>query len=173
MGLVACGARIFTTLMKLDDAQRAKVSGWIADGLKLSEIQNKITSELDLRMTYMEVRLLVDDLKLVPRDIERAPTPNPDLSKTPEPQAQTPATPPPTTAPAGTARVAVSVDQLARPGAVVSGKVTFTDGNEASWYFDQSGRLGLSPKVAGYRPSPEDLQQFQMSLESELSRMGF
>ena len=56
--------------MTLDDTQRKKVAGWVQDGLKLSEIQNRITSELGLRLTYMEVRFLVDDLKLVPKDIE-------------------------------------------------------------------------------------------------------
>jgi len=69
--------------------------------------------------------------------------------------------------------VAVVVDHLARPGAVVSGKVTFSDGNKADWYIDQNGRLGLAPQQTGYRPPAADLQQFQAALESELSRMGF
>jgi hypothetical protein len=69
--------------------------------------------------------------------------------------------------------VSVSVDQIARPGAVVSGKVTFSDGNTAIWYFDQTGRLGLSPQQPGYRPPPADLQQFQMLLETELAKMGY
>ena len=53
--------------MKLDDAQRKKVTEWIAQGLKLSEIQKRLGSELDLHLTYMDVRLLVDDLKLTPK----------------------------------------------------------------------------------------------------------
>ena len=32
--------------MNLDDAQRKTVAGWIADGLKLSEIQNRLSTEL-------------------------------------------------------------------------------------------------------------------------------
>ena len=68
--------------------------------------------------------------------------------------------------------VSVSVDTLARPGALVSGKVTFSDGNRAEWYLDQSGRLGLVPQTPGYRPPAGDVQQFQMALESELSKMG-
>ncbi len=67
----------------------------------------------------------------------------------------------------------MNVDQLARPGAVVSGKVTFSDGIQAEWFFDQTGRLGLVPQQAGYRPPAADLQQFQRALETELSRMGF
>jgi hypothetical protein len=64
------------------------------------------------------------------------------------------------------------VDQITRPGAVVSGKVTFSDGNRAEWYLDQSGRLGLAPELAGYRPPAADVQQFQVALEAELSKMG-
>ena len=69
--------------------------------------------------------------------------------------------------------MSVQVDQLARPGAVVSGKVKFTDGNMAEWYFDQMGRLGLVPQKPGYRPPASDLQQFQSLLDSELNKMGF
>ena len=65
------------------------------------------------------------------------------------------------------------VDQLTRPGALVSGKVTFTDGKSAEWYLDQMGRLGLVPKGQGYKPSQDDLMDFQAELQSELARLGF
>jgi hypothetical protein len=162
-------------LMTLDETQRKKVAGWIADGLKLSEIQNRLASELGVRMTYMDVRLLVDDLKLTPKDI--------DPPKPPTPVAAPAGAPPQKSAgglklddapaPEGSVSgVSVSVDQLARPGAVVSGKVTFSDGKKAEWYIDQTGRLGLVPQEAGYRPPAGDVQQFQIALEAELSKMG-
>lgn len=164
--------------MNLDESQRKKVSEWIAQGMKLSDIQTKLGSEFGVRMTYMEVRLLVDDLKLTPKDVEPVKAP---------PSALTAATPPPTSAksspaaplepaeaePAPAGALSVSVDQLARPGAIVSGKVTFSDGNRAEWYLDQMGRLALSPQKTGYRPPPADLQQFQAALETELSKLGF
>ena len=160
--------------MTLDDNQRKKVAQWLADGMKISEIQNHLASELGVRMTYMDVRLLVDDLKLVPKDTE---PPKPIAPVVPGPAAQpagAPALNPEKPAVAGAAgKVSVSVDQLTRPGAVVSGKVTFSDGNMAEWYIDQTGRLGLAPKEAGYRPPPADLQQFQAALEMELSKLGF
>src|SRR5262245_54980222 len=164
--------------MNLDEAQRKKVAEWIAQGLKLSEIQNRLSTELNLRLTYMDVRLLVDDLKLTPKDAERSkPAPNSPLAEVP-PTKPAPVTPAkgartetaPTAAPGG---VSVTVDQIARPGAVVSGKVTFSDGNRADWYFDQSGRLGLVPQQSGYRPPAGDVQQFQAALDSQLSKMGF
>jgi len=165
--------------MNLDEAQRKKVAEWIAQGLQLSEIQNRLGSELGLRLTYMEVRLLVDDLKLTPKDVERPKAPQSPLaapsaagvsssadSKVPMAKAPEAAEP----APAG--GVSVAVDQLTRPGAVVSGKVTFSDGNRAEWYLDQTGRLGLVPQQPGYRPPPADVQQFQAALETELSKLG-
>jgi len=164
--------------MNLDDAQRKKVAEWIKQGCKLSEIQNRLASELGLHLTYMDVRLLVDDLKLTPKDIEPPKTAAGVFpAKGPTAAAATASRPAgalQTTGPApGTGSVSVDVDQIARPGAVVSGKVTFSDGNVAEWYFDQAGRLGLVPQKTGYRPSASDLQQFQALLDAELSQLGF
>jgi hypothetical protein len=165
--------------MNLDEAQRKKTAEWIKQGLRLSDIQNRLASELGLSLTYMEVRLLVDDLKLVPKDVEPVKTSGALLASA---GAAGPAAPGgrPSAAVAGAGaakpgpgRLSVSVDQLARPGAMVSGKVTFSDGNAAEWYLDQSGQLGLIAQQPGYRPPPADLQQFQMALDAELNRMGF
>lgn len=164
--------------MNLDESQRKKVTEWIGQGLKLSEIQNRLDSELGLRLTYMDVRLLVDDLKLTPKDPE---PPKPSASPLTAPgapdkqptSAQPASAPPITPEPAAAAgKVSVSLDHLTRPGSVVSGKVTFSDGQKADWYLDQTGRLGLAPQKQGYRPPPGDLQQFQMEIESQLAKMG-
>ena len=154
--------------MNLDDEQRNKVAEWIAQGLKLSEIQNRLVSELGVVMTYMDVRLLVDDLKLTPKDVE-PPKPSRLAAQPAGPGSPTTASP---QAPA-TGSVSVRVDQIARPGTLVSGKVTFSDGMTADWHLDQTGRLGLAAHQAGYRPVAADLQQFQATLDAELSKMGF
>jgi hypothetical protein len=161
--------------MNLDDTQKKKVAEWIAQGLKLSEIQKRLDAELGARLTYMEVRLLVDDLKLTPKDVEPAKPAASALTGSANrstPAAAAPPAPAPSGAP-GTGKVSITVDQLTRPGAVVSGKVTFSDGNQAEWYFDQTGRLALAAQRPGYRPSPGDLQQFQTALDTELSKLGF
>ena len=162
------------------------MAGWIAEGLKVSEIQKRLDAELGVRMTYMEVRLLLDDLSLVPKDQPSSigekqlgqslaqgakpgsapPASTPQISGT---AAQTP-TKTPTVAPG---KVSVNVDAVTQPGTLVSGTVTFSDGNTASWYLDQTGRLGLAPKQQGYRPSPEDVEDFQIELQSELQKLGF
>ena len=165
--------------MNLDEAQRKKVAEWIAQGLKLSEIQNRLASELGVTLTYMDVRLLVDDLKLTPKDVERPKPSQSALAATSAPPARarpsSPASGATATEPAPQAGpgVSLSVDPVVRPGALVSGKVTFSDGNQADWYIDQAGRLGLVPQQTGYRPPATDLQQFQLSLESELAKLGY
>ena len=158
--------------MNLDQTQRNKVAEWIAQGLKLAEIQNRLNSEFGLRATYMEVRFLVDDLKLTPKDPEPVkPTASVLTAPDATPGAAKAASPTPSAA-AKPAGVSVSVDQITRAGALVSGKVTFTDGNTAEWYLDQMGRLSLAPQKQGYRPPAADVQQFQAALEAELSRLG-
>jgi hypothetical protein len=167
--------------MQLTEEQKNKVAQWIEDGVKLSEIQSKLGSEFDIRLTYMEARMLVDDLKLLPKDPEEPVKPvpeqqgqgsgHPDSAGTvPHPeQAEHVAE-----APAAAGQVTVTTDTLARPGAMVSGKVTFSDGQTAGWYLDQfSGQLGLVPPFPGFKPPQQDVRQFQMLLDRELSRLGF
>ena len=166
----------------LDEAQRTKVAEWVAQGLKLSDIQNRLATDLGIRLTYMEVRLLVDDLKLTPKDPEPVKPADSPLSAPAAPPAKggrpasgRPGVPAagPASAAGGPGRVSVSVDQLTRPGAVVSGKVTFSDGNTGAWQIDQMGQLGLIPSKSGYRPPASDMQAFQMALETELAKLGF
>jgi hypothetical protein len=144
----------------LDHAQRQKVAAWINEGLKLAEIQKRLESELGLRLTYLEVRFLVDDLKLKPKD----PPPPAKPAVKPE-DALSPA-------PAAPGKVTVNVDQLARPGALVSGKVKFSDGKTAEWILDQAGRLGIVPSDKGYKPATADVQEFQLLLQQELQKLG-
>jgi hypothetical protein len=169
--------------MQLDEAKRQKVSGWIAEGAKLSEIQSRLAAEFGINLTYMEARLLVDDLKLVPKDpeppvvIAPAPAPIPAAPGVPanlaaEAKAVVPQPEPAGAAPLGSS-VSVVVDQITRPGAIVSGKVTFSDGQLADWYLDQTGRLAVVPKVQGYKPAPADVQQFQLALEREVTKLGY
>jgi hypothetical protein len=66
----------------------------------------------------------------------------------------------------------VGVDTVTRPGFMMSGKVTFSDGQKAAWYIDQYGRPGLAPETPGYRPSQADVMDFQAALESELAKSG-
>ena len=169
--------------MNLNDAQKKSVVEWIAQGMKLSEIQRRINSEFGIVMTYIEVRFLVDDLKLTPKDPE---PPKPvELAGRQSGGDSTIAGPAPLKGEANKVMsdanqevppgggVSVKVASVARPGALVSGSVTFSDGNSAEWHLDQMGRLGLSPKQPGYKPSPADLEAFQIELQEALQKLGF
>ena len=166
--------------MNLDESQKKQVSTWIADGMKLAEIQKRLITEFGVNLTYMEVRFLVDDLKLVPKDpappkAPAAPPAEPSLAAPSAPSAPAPeggliGQEPPATA---GGNVSVNVDAVTRPGALVSGTVLFSDGQSAAWYLDQMGRLGIVPKQQGYKPAAADLESFQRGLEAELSKLGF
>ncbi|MFP4541848.1 MAG: hypothetical protein ACLFR7_09480 [Opitutales bacterium] len=158
--------------MNLSEEQKATVAAWVAAGDNLAEIQRKLESELGLKMTYMDVRFLIDDLSLELADKPRVDR-NMDLSKGPPPPAGG-------GAPGGAAdgqdvlgKVSLTVDKLARPGAMVSGSVTFSDGVKASWLLDQMGRLALDGAGPGYRPPESDLEEFQVQLSSALRDAGY
>ena len=164
--------------MNLTDDQKKQVSVWITEGAKLAEIQSRLAAEFGIKLTYMDTRFLVDDLKLVPKDPEppKAPEPapaaKPPLAAKPVPPGEEPDEVLPPTAPNG-GKVSVTVDQITRPGAIVSGKVTFTDGQTADWYLDQMGRLGVVPKQQGYKPAAADVQEFQIALQQEMAKLGY
>ncbi len=170
--------------MNLTDAQKQQISTWLEQGLKVADVQKKISAELGVSMTYMEVRFLLDDLRLKPKDPEppKQPAPNSPLAA---PTPGTTAGPAKPIAPASAAPLApeadapglggvkLSTDAIARPGTIVSGKVTFSDGQTADWYLDQMGRMGVVPAQKGYKPSQADVMEFQELLQLELQKMGF
>ncbi|HWL53304.1 MAG TPA: hypothetical protein VNQ90_12785 [Chthoniobacteraceae bacterium] len=164
--------------MQLTEEHRQAVAQWVAQGATLAEVQKRLGEEFDVRLTYMEARFLVDDLELKLQEAE---------TKKPEAEADA-AGPGAGAAPSGlvdesgapiadetagaAGGVQVSLDKIVRPGALVSGKVTFSDGVQAEWYLDQTGRFGLMPPTPEYRPSPDDMADFKIALERELQRQG-
>ena len=175
--------------MELSEEQKKTVAVWIAEGLKLSEIQERMGDLWGMRITYMEARFLVDDLKLMPKDPEPPAQPASDLASSGASGADAdgamdslsgdhPGDP----ALAGDADggggpksaggVTVKVDTITRPGAMVSGSAGFSDGQTVQWHIDQFGRMGMVPPSPGYRPPAEDIPKFQMLLDQQLSRMG-
>ena len=146
--------------MSLTDDQRAAISKWIEEGASLSDIQKRLKEEFQISLTYLEARLLADDLKLALKEPERPIEPPP----LPTPDKATSST---------SGKVSVTIDQITRPGAMVSGRTTFSDGQTAEWYLDQTGRLGLNPSTPGYRPSQQDVMDFQVELEKLARNQGF
>lgn len=150
--------------MELSAEQKSQLRVWVAEGANVAEVQRRIESEFALRMTYMDVRFLIDDLDLALAE-KPAPKKTENLEKSPSPGASGPL--------GGPGKVAVTVDKLMRPGALVSGSVTFTDGVKATWLLDEMGRLGLDGVAPTYRPPADDMAVFQRELQAELKKAGF
>ena len=53
LNIDVCSAARNIPRMNLDEGQRGRVAEWIEQGLKLSEIQDKLSAELGVSMTYM------------------------------------------------------------------------------------------------------------------------
>lgn len=79
----------------------------------------------------------------------------------------------PAVPPEGAGSLSVEVDRIMRPGTVVSGSVTFSDGVSGKWALDQYGRLMLETPQKGYQPSATDVQAFQRELQTQLARQGY
>lgn len=73
----------------------------------------------------------------------------------------------------GGGNVKIELDRLMRPGAMVSGSVTFSDGVSGKWALDQYGRLMLDTGKPGYQPSAPDVQAFQRELSAQLQKHGY
>lgn len=148
--------------MTLSNEQKQLVAEWVNSGIELKDLQNKIREEFDISLTYMDVRFLVDDLDLSLQD-----KPEPETS---EPQAPADILQDDSASAGG---VSMEVDKLTVPNAIISGTVTFSDGETAKWLIDNTGRPGLVPDTQGYRPTPEDIQEFQKLLTEALQKQGF
>lgn len=75
--------------------------------------------------------------------------------------------------PAGAGSVTLDLDRIVRPGFMISGTVTFSDGVSGKWALDQMGRLLLETAQKGYKPGPADVQAFQHELQAQLQRQGY
>jgi hypothetical protein len=157
----------------LTDEQVARIREWAEAGDGVPEIQKKLREELDLRVTYLDTRFLLEDLK-----IELKPTPEPEPEKADEAdddgdldELGTDETVDSTAE--GSGGVTLTVDTVLRPGAIISGRADFGGGQTASWWLDQMGRLGLDASDPGFRPTEEQAIAFQKELRKVIQKSGF
>lgn len=150
--------------MNLSPELKEQLIGWVREGQSLSQLQRAL-EEAGTKLTYMEVRFLLDDLAI---DLPKATEPQEEEGDTAKPPVQD--TVEADLEPAGGA-VTVEVDRLTRPGAIASGSVVFSDGTKATWALDQMGRLALDAGSPDYRPPSEDIAEFQSQLRSALEGM--
>ena len=163
---------------KLSDDQMAQIRQWAADGAQLADIQKRLEKEMEIRLNYMDTRFLVLDLAIEIRNLaeeeaealreEQEAAEDKHSSPVEEKDALTEddiEVLPPAGAPEAGDKVTVSVDEIARPGVMASGRVTFADGQGGMWYIDEMGRLGMDLDTEGYRPAEADVMAFQRELQ--------
>ncbi len=146
---------MFSTSQLTSD-QKDALKQKATEGATMPDLQKLLKDDYNISITYMETRLLILDLGI---ELKEEPKEAPAKEEIPA-------------APVPTGFVDVTMDSLTLPGALVSGKVTFSDGEKAIWMLDQSGRPGLDPDTPGYRPTPEDIAEFQKHLRDLIQKSG-
>ena len=116
---------------------------------------------MEVTLTFMDTRFLMADLGVViqPPASETAPA---EPLEAPSLLDST-----------ATGKVTMTVDEFPLPNTMVSGRVTFTDGENAGWYLNERGQLGLEPPFPGYQAPEADIAAFQEQLQLELQRAGY
>ena len=159
----------------LSKEQKAAIAQWAEEGADLPGIQKRLKGELGLNVTYMDARLLVLDLGIQIKVEEEEETNSSGEAQEVQIQEEVTFSGPPEAlggdAPLGEASansVEFTTDEVTRPGAVVSGGITFSDGVKAVWLVDEYGRPGLEPETPGYQPSEADLGEFEKHLRTLL-----
>jgi hypothetical protein len=140
---------------QLSETQIESIKSWAAEGAQLPDIQLRMKEEFGISVTYMDTRFVVLDLgiELIQEKVEE---PVPEIMEAPIP----------------TGEVMVTMDAIARPGSIVSGKTVFSDGESAIWMLDQTGRPSLDPDTPGYQPNKEDIMEFQKQLRALIESTG-
>ncbi|MDC0272893.1 hypothetical protein OAK93_00815 [bacterium] len=147
----------------LSSEQVEMVKGWVAEGAQMADVQRRLKDDFGFNVTYMDTRFLSLDLELnfqvneeeaKAEEVIEAPQvqEEPDLEGTQSDGGS----------------VLASLDQVARPGSMVSGTVTFSDGMKGLWLIDEMGRPSIDPDQPGYQPSEADLVSFQEELKGLL-----
>jgi len=147
----------------LSSEQVEMVIGWVAEGAQMADVQRRLKDDFGFNVSYMDTRFLSLDLELnfqVNEEEAKAEEviEAPQVQEEPDLEG---------TKPDG-GSVSASLDQVARPGSMVSGTVTFSDGMKGLWLIDEMGRPSIDPDQPGYQPSEADLVSFQEELKGLL-----
>lgn len=148
-----------------DQERNQLIARKLGEGLSLSDVQKFLAAEHGIRMTYLDLRLLAAELPVDWARHEPAKPPSPPPVQVEDDLDADDDMP-------GLGRTVVTISKLVRPGAAMSGEVTFASGARAEWFLDAMGRLGLNPASDSARPSQDDLREFQTELQRKLSGMA-
>ena len=141
---------------QLTAEQISAIKGWASEGAQLPEIQGRIREVMNHAVTYMDTRFLILDLG-IELHVEKEPEPTPEATESPI---------------LADGMTHATMDAVPLPGSLVSGKVTFSDGELGVWTLDQTGRPTLDFDTVGYQPSREDIMEFQQQLRALIEKSG-
>nr|HPN83975.1 hypothetical protein [Victivallales bacterium] len=153
--------------VKRMDAKEIKsiVSKMLDNGAGLSEIQRKLSDEHQVRMTFLDLKLIVSEIKDAAQTLDR------NSGKSEQKEAVVSQVQEGNDESAdGTVETeimdegatVVELDKLLKPGTALSGNVKFASGAKADWAIDNYGRFTLSNATG--KPTSEDIALFQAEL---------
>jgi hypothetical protein len=148
-----------------DQERNQLIAQKLGEGMSLSDLQKLLSREYGIQMTYLDLRLLAADLPVDWKRQEPVRKPEPAKPAALDEDDDDDGGP-------SSGRTVVTVSKLIRPGAAMSGEVTFASGAKAEWFLDASGRLGLNPAADSKRPTQDDVREFQVELQRKLGGMG-
>ena len=158
----------------LSDDQISTIKAWAESGDVLADIQRKMNDDMEIKVTYLETRFMLEDLK-----IELLPEPEPEPEEedsteeaSPEAEDGEAADDPADEKIPTEDEAVVSIDKIQKPGALISGKVTFAGGLTTPWWLDQMGQLGMEPFDEDFKPSEAQLMSFQKELQAAIQKSG-
>ena len=143
----------------MNDAEVTKIlATYLQQGLTLNEIHKLLADEHNHKITFMELRLLSADIEDM--DWSQFDPKKEEVSEeeSADDEAENLA---------GTTRIEVS--KVQDPKFMYSGSVTFISGVRGKWFVDRMGQLGLDLDDESLQPDEEDMQDFQMKLQQQLT----
>ncbi|MCF7791011.1 MAG: hypothetical protein K9L78_02320 [Victivallales bacterium] len=155
----------------MDSKIKRFVSKLLNEGVSLSDIQKRLQTEKDYKITFFDLRLLASELENIDWSKQKADVEAAEAKKkAKEEEEKAVKTDLENEAADDTGKTVVELSKLKRPGAVASGSVKFASGVRADWVIDQYGRLGLENNSG--EPNEKDIQEFQEELQKKMAGGG-
>ena len=144
----------------MDDKEIKQIVGAnLHEGKTLNEIHKILADEHNVKITFMELRLLSAELEDMDWSVfdpkKEEPEESDDDLEAQEVSGEVES---------GTQ---IELHKVQRPGAMMSGSVVFLSGIKGEWYVDQFGALGLNVDD-DKDPTEEDMEDFQLTLRRKL-----
>ncbi len=148
--------------MLTDKERDAFIAAKLNEGMRLADIQTVLEKEHGVRLNYFELRMIAAGLEQINWQ-----------KQDPAKPAAAPAAKPENAVKATVDKAQVTVSKVIRPGAMMSGEVTFKSGNRAEWWIDTQGRPGLNPLPGSDKPDKDDVNDFIVELQQVIARSGY